>query len=120
MAEIRIEHRYLETLPFLHEHGADALVVLHDLIAHTQRCGHELVVQTSVREIAGRLSFLSKDTVHRRLRHLRHAQVIRTATTTMTSPFDRPTYVVELTGTGISVATNQPRTRPDIDAPSTS
>jgi len=105
--EIRIEHRYPEALAFVHEHGSDALVVLHDLIAHSEQHGSDLVVQASVREIAARISFLSKDTVHRRLRQLRHAHVINTAIPTTTTPFEKPTYTVDLTGTGIRVATDR-------------
>jgi len=110
--DIRIEHRYPEALPFLREHGPYALVVLHDLIAHSEQCGTDLVVQASVREIAARLSFLSKDTVHRRLRQLRHAHVINTATPSTATAFEKPTYTVDLTGTGISIVTDHHR-RPD-------
>lgn len=107
--EVRIEHRYPEALAFLRRHGADALVILDDLAAHAERRGEQLVVQASVREIAGRLSFLSKDTVHRRLRQLLRAQVIRCIRTKVTSPFERPTYVLDLTDTGISVLSARPR-----------
>jgi len=105
--EIRIEHRYPEALAFVHVHGSDALVVLLDLIAHSDRHGSDLVVRASVRDIAARLPFLSKDTVHRRLRQLRHAHVINIATPTTTTPFEKPTYTVNLTGTGIRVATER-------------
>ena len=63
----------------------------------------------SVREIAGRLSFLSKDTVHRRLRQLLRAQVLGAVSTKPTSPFERQTYVLDLTDTGISVVGARPR-----------
>lgn len=107
--EVRIEHRYPEALAFLRRHGAEALVILDDLAAHAERRGNTLVVQASVREIAGRLSFLSKDTVHRRLRQLLRAQVIGAAGTKPTSPFERPTYVLDLTDTGVSVLSTRPR-----------
>ena len=99
--EIRIEHRYPDALSFVRAHGPDALVILHDLLAHAEIRDHELVVQTSTRQIAEHLDFFSKDTVHRRLRQLHRARVIRTLDTTDT--FQAPTYVVDLTGTGIAV-----------------
>ena len=102
-SDVLIEHRYPEGLAFLQRHGPDALVVLHDLLAHAQRRGDQFVVQASVREIADRLAFLSKDTVHRRLRGLHRAGVIRTATTRTAGQFERATYILDLTGTGISV-----------------
>ena len=106
--EVRIEHRYPEALAFLRRHGADALVILDDLVAHAEQSGGQLVVQASVREIAGRLSFLSKDTVHRRMRQLLGAQVIRAVSAKPASPFERPTYVLDLTDTGISVLSSRP------------
>lgn len=107
--EVRIEHRYPEALAFLRRHGADALAILDDLVAHAERRGSQLVVQASVREIAGRLSFLSKDTVHRRMRQLLRAQVIGAVSTKPASPFERPTYVLDLTDTGVSVVGARPR-----------
>ena len=101
--EVRIEHRYPETLVFLRQYGADAFVILDDLVFHAERQGNRLVVQASVREIAGRLSFLSKDTVHRRVRQLLRAQVLAIVTPRSTNPFARSTYVIDLTDTGISV-----------------
>jgi hypothetical protein len=101
--EVRIEHRYPEALDFLRRHGADALVIVDDLAGHAERRGNQLVVQASVREIAARLSFLSKDTVHRRMRQLLRAKVIGTLTVPVASAFERPTYVLDLTDTGISV-----------------
>ena len=107
--EVRIEHRYPEALAFLRQHGAEALVILDDLLAHAEPRGNQLVVQASVREIAGRLSFLSKDTVHRRLRQLLRAHVIGAVSTKPASAFERPTYVLDLTDTGISVLSARPR-----------
>jgi hypothetical protein len=101
-SEIRIEHRYPDALAFLREHGPDALVILHDLLANAEVRGDELVVQVSTRQIAEHLEFFSKDTVHRRLRQLRRARVIRTLATT-NDAFAPPTYVVDLSGTGIAV-----------------
>ena len=110
-SEIRIEHCYPDALPFLRQHGSDALAVLHDLIAHAERRGDDLVVQTSVRQIAARLTFLSKDTVHRRLRQLHRAQIIRIPAPTTANTFQRPIYVLDLTDTGISVTrTRRPST----------
>lgn len=107
--EVRIEHRYPEALAFLRQYAADALVILDDLAAHAEPRGSQLVVQASVREIAGRLSFLSKDTVHRRLRQLLRAQVLCALSNTSASAFERPTYVIDLTDTGISVVGARPR-----------
>lgn len=107
-AEIRIEHRYPPASALVQQHGPDAIAILHDLITHAEERDGQLVVRASIRQIAERLPRLSKDTVHRRLRELHRTHVIRTATTTTTSRFERPTYVLDLTGTGISVT----RTRP--------
>lgn len=101
--EARIEHRYPQALAFLRRHGADALVILDDLVAHAEPRGDRLVVQASVREIAARLSVLSKDTVHRRLRQLQRADIVVPVSPTTASPFERPTYALDLSGTGISV-----------------
>ncbi len=105
--EARIEHRYPEALVFLRRHGADALVILDDLLAHAERRGNQLVVQASVREIAARLSFLSKDTVHRRLRALLRAKVIVAHAAPVANPFQAPTYVLDLTDTGVSVVSTR-------------
>ena len=102
-AEIRIEHRYPQAQTFMEAHGPHGIVILHDLLIHAEQHDAELVVQASVREIAARLPSLSKDTIHRRLRELHRAQLIRTSPTKTTSRFERPTYVLDLTGTGISV-----------------
>lgn len=101
--EIRIEHRYPQAHQFMEAHGPHGIVILHDLLIHAEQHDAELVVQASVREIAARLPFLSKDIIHRRLRDLHRAQLIRTSPTKSTSRFERPTYIVDLTGTGISV-----------------
>ncbi|MCA1691708.1 MAG: hypothetical protein LC733_05730, partial [Actinobacteria bacterium] len=89
--EARIEHRYPEALGFLRRHGADALVILDDLVAHAEPRGDRLVVQASVREIAARLSILSKDTVHRRMRQLQRAEIVVPIATRPAGPFERPT-----------------------------
>lgn len=107
-SDVLIEHRYPEGLLFLRQHGPDALVVLHDLLAHAERQGDQFVVQASVRQIAERLSVLSKDTVHRRLRQLCRAKVISPSSTSTTGPFEPPIYVVNLTDTGISVTNARP------------
>jgi hypothetical protein len=103
MPEIRIEHRYPEALTFLKDHGPNGIAILHDLLVHAQLLDGQLVVQASVRQIAERLPFLSKDTVHRRLRELHRAKVIRPARHAV-SRFDRPIYLLDLTGTGIRLA----------------
>lgn len=107
--EARIEHRYPQTLDFLRRHGPEALVILDDLVAHAVSRGDRLVVQASVREIAARLSVLSKDTVHRRLRQLQRAEVVVAVGATTASAFERPTYALDLSGTGISVVRARPR-----------
>jgi hypothetical protein len=101
--EIRIEHRYPQSLTFVEQHGPQAIVILHDLINHAEERDGQLVVQASVRQIAGRFPFLSKDTVHRRIRELHRAGIIRTAPTPTASRFQRPTYILDLTDTGISI-----------------
>ncbi len=105
--EIRIEHRYPQSLPFVQQHGPQAIVILHDLINHAEERDDKLVVQASVREIAGRFPFLSKDSVHRRLRELHRAGIIRAAPTPTASHFQRPTYILDLTDTGISTTPSQ-------------
>jgi len=101
--EIRIEHRYPQARMFMEAHGPHGIVILHDLLIHAEQHDAEFVVQASVRDIAARLPSLSKDTVHRRLRELHRAQVIRTRPMSARSRFERPTYVLDLTGTGITV-----------------
>lgn len=107
--EARIEHRYPEALAFLRRHGADALAILDDLVAHAEARGGRLVVQASVREIAARLSVLSKDTVHRRLRQLQRAEIVVLVGAATSGPFERPTYALDLAGTGVSVVRARPR-----------
>jgi len=102
-AEIRVEHRYPDALRFLQQHGPEALAVLHDLLVNAARRDGELVVETSVRRVADRLQFISKDTVHRRLRQLLNAGVLRPASVTRPAHFAPRAYTVDLSGTGISV-----------------
>ncbi|HSH61107.1 MAG TPA: winged helix-turn-helix domain-containing protein, partial [Acidimicrobiales bacterium] len=75
-SEVRIEHSYPEALAFLRHHGPEALAVVHDLLAQAQDRQGQLVVQTSVRQVAERLGLVSKDTVNRRMRALLAAGVI--------------------------------------------
>ncbi len=103
-AEAWIEHRYPTALPFLQRHGPEALVILHDLLAHAERRGGELVVEASVREIADRLGFVSKDTVHR-LQQLIRAGVLQRLVRRSGSTFARPVYVLDLDDTGITLTT---------------
>ena len=99
--EVLIEHRYPEALGFLREHGPDAVAVLQVLVAQAESVDGRLVVAVSTRGVAERLGFLSKDSAHRRLRQLRRAGVLEGLP--RTGPMDRPTYVVHLDGTGITV-----------------
>ncbi len=104
-SELRIEHRYPEALAFLRRHGPEALAVVHDLLAQSQDRHGQLVVQTSVRQVAERLGLVSKDTFNRRMRALLAAGVIRRQVAGASTPFEAPTYVLDLSGTGISLST---------------
>ena len=101
--EVRIEHRYPTALAFLRHHGPQAVAVLHDLLTRAERERGVLVVRASTREIADRLEFLSKDTVHRRLRDLVRAGVIEPVATAPGSTFTTPAYVLHLDDSGITV-----------------
>ena len=101
--EVRIEHRYPQALPFLRRHGAQAVAVVHDLLAHAERSGGRLVVQTSMREIAERLEIVSKDTVNRRLRALIRAGVLEIVPRDENEPFEPTTYILHLADSGITV-----------------
>lgn len=105
-AEVRIEHRYPAAMAFLSRHGAQALAVLHDLAARSEERGDHLVVAASTRQIAERLGFLSKDTVHRRLRQLTRAGVIEVLDRPAGSSFSPTTYVLHLENSGITVMTD--------------
>ncbi len=102
VGEVLIEHRYPQALELLREHGPDAVAVLHVLVAQAEPVDGRLVVAASTRGVAERLGFLSKDSVHRRLRQLRRAGVLEALPST--GPTDPPTYAVHLDGTGITVA----------------
>lgn len=102
--EVRIEHRYPTAFGFLCQHGPQALAILHDLIARADEVDGQLVVETSTRSIAERLGFLSKDSVHRRLRQLARAGVIEVIDRDSGSAFGPTTYVVYLEHLGITVA----------------
>ena len=106
MADVCIEHHYPDALRFLDAHGPTGIAILHDLITHAQLIDGQLVVQASVRQIAERLPILSKDTVHRRLRAMHRANVLRPTSTA--SRFERPTYLLDLSSTGIRVAMTRP------------
>ena len=99
--EVRIEHRYPQALPFLQRHGAQAVAVLHDLLAHAERRGGRLVIQTSMRDIAERLEIVSKDTVNRRVRALIKAGVVELVPRDDTDAFAPTTYVLHLDDSGI-------------------
>lgn len=99
---VQVQHDYPAASAFLRLHGPQAFAVLHDLLAHAEHRGDDLVVQASVRQVAQRLSFASKDTVHRQVRGLVRAGVLYRLDPGL-SPFEPPTYRVELNGTGICV-----------------
>ena len=101
--EVRIEHRYPAAMTFLRHHGPQAIAVLHDLLTRAERERGRLVAHASTRDIADRLEFLSKDTVHRRLRQLVRAGVIEPVTPDPAKPFTTPAYVLHLHDSGITV-----------------
>ncbi|MGQ0616245.1 MAG: hypothetical protein ACT4PW_04535 [Acidimicrobiia bacterium] len=101
--EVRIEHCYPTALSFLRANGPQALAVLHDLLARSERHDGDLVAQASTREIAERLQFLSKDTVHRCLRQLARAGVIEPVDRLQGTTFRPTTYVIHLDESGITV-----------------
>ena len=88
----------------MRRHGALALAILHDLLSCAEVLDDKLVAQASTREIAERLDFLSKDSVHRRLRELVRSGVIE-PTGLPASPFATPSYVIHLDGSGITIDT---------------
>lgn len=77
--------------------------MLHDLLTRAERERGKLVARASTRDIAERLEFLSKDTVHRRLRQLVRAGVIEPIVADPGRPFTTPAYVLHLDESGISV-----------------
>lgn len=99
---MRIEHQYPEALTFLRHHGPQALAVLHDLLAAAQSRNDGWIVQTSNRDVARRLEFLSKDTVNRRLRQLLLAGIVEILEHDPAT-FEAPTYRINLLGSGITV-----------------
>lgn len=105
--EVRVEHCYPEAWAVLSAHGAEAIAVLHALAAGATVDDGRLVVAASTRGIAERLGFLSKDTVHRRLRQLRRAGLIE-ALPARADRTEAPAYVLHLDGTGLSVASRDP------------
>lgn len=104
--EVRIEHRYPAALAFLRHHGPQAVAVLHDLLTLAERERGKLVARASTRDIAARLEFLSKDTVHRRLRQLVRAGVIEPVVPDPGRPFTTPAYVLHLDDSGITVVSD--------------
>lgn len=103
--EVCIELHYPEALAFLRRHGPQAVAVVHDLVAQSHSDHGQLVVQASVRQVTERLSSLSKDTVNRHMRTLLLDGVLRRLVIEETSRFEAPTYVLNLSGTGIFLAT---------------
>lgn len=108
--EVRVEHRYPQGWAFLTEHGADAVALLHVLASQAEVVDGRLVAQASTRGIAARLGFLSKDSVHRRLRQLRRTGTIE-ALPPSPRPLDALTYVLHLDDTGLTVARPGPTDR---------
>ncbi|MGI8755210.1 MAG: hypothetical protein ACR2MB_04985 [Acidimicrobiales bacterium] len=108
--EVHVEHRYPQGWAFLSEHGADAVAVLHVLASQAEVVDGRLVAQASTRGIAARLGFLSKDSVHRRLRQLRRTGTIE-ALPPSPRPLDAPTYVLHLDDTGLTVTRPGPTYR---------
>jgi hypothetical protein len=102
--DVNVEHGYPVALQFLRRHGPETVAVLHDLLVHARSRGGELVVEASTRQVAERLGFVSKDTVHRRLRQLLDAGVLHPVSTGQLPRFERRAYRIDLTGTGISVS----------------
>ncbi|MCU1497585.1 MAG: hypothetical protein JWM47_1538 [Acidimicrobiales bacterium] len=100
--DVIVEHRYPEAWGFLADHGPTALAVVHALMADADLGGGEVVVRASTRQVAERLGFMSKDTVHRQIRTLRRAGVLELVPTTAVT-FQAPTFRLHLTGTGIAV-----------------
>ncbi len=102
-AEVRVEHAYPAAMDFLRRHGPETLAVLHDLLAQAEFRDGEVVVSASVRDIAGRLGFISKDTVHRRLRQLVRAGVLRRTASAGRAGSMSSMFEIDLAGTAISV-----------------
>ncbi|MBA2281184.1 MAG: winged helix-turn-helix domain-containing protein [Acidimicrobiia bacterium] len=102
LPEVRIEHRYPQALRFLREHGPQALAVLQDLIVAADEVDGALIAAASTREIAERLEFLSKDSVHRRLRQLIRAGVVVPVPSHPTATFASPRYRLLLDDSGIA------------------
>jgi hypothetical protein len=104
--DVRIEHRYPAAGEFLQRHGPQAVAVLQELLTRAERHDGELVARASTRDLAERLAFLSKDTVHRRLRQLTRAGVIQPLDRTSGSTFTPTTYIVRLDDSGITLLTD--------------
>ena len=103
LPEVHVGHHYPQGLPFLRRHGAQSILVLHDLLAHARRRDGLLVVQASNREIAERLEIVSKDTVNRRLRALIRAGVLEIVPRDEREPFEPTTYILHLADSAITV-----------------
>ena len=97
-----VESRYPEALVFLREHGPDAVAVLHLLAVEAEVVDGRLIARISTRGVARRLGFMSKDSAHRRMGQLRRAGVLEPLPSP--SPWQPPTYVLHLDGTGTAVS----------------
>lgn len=108
--EVRIEHRYPAGFGFVRDHGPNGLAVLHALLVSAVERDGELVVSVSIRDIAGQLGSVSKDTIYRQLRRLASAGVIERIDDSTGSRLASPTYVIHLSDIAISLNTT-PRSR---------
>jgi len=101
-AGARVVHAYPQVLKFPSRHGPEALAVLDDLVARAEFFDGQLVVAARVRQLADRLGFGSRDTVHRRLRQLLSAGVPTRLDSHPADRFAVPVDVLHLDTTGVS------------------
>jgi DNA-binding transcriptional ArsR family regulator len=81
--------------------GAEALLILLDLAAHSSESTTGLIVVSSYRDLARRLG-ISKDTVGRRMALLRRAGLIVERSSRTAGCFGTPCYVLNLDGAGVT------------------
>ncbi len=92
-----VEHHYPTAFELLREQGPHAVAVMHVLLTRASVHEGALVSTASVRDIAAHLECLSKDSVHRGLRALVRAHIIKPSATAPS------TYRVYLNDRGITV-----------------
>ena len=102
VVDCEVTHTYPEAGRLAGRVGGDALLVLHVVLCHASVIDGEWIAAMSTRDISARLPNLSKDTVHRRLRDLRHVGVIELLPPSA-SRRAAPTYRIHLAATGIAV-----------------